>query len=57
VLKYSSDFNLQDYSSSRLRVALSATAAAMVLCLPLHVSGMLHYYFFNHLLLWQKYRR
>jgi hypothetical protein len=26
VLKYSSDFNLEDYSSSRLHVALSVTA-------------------------------
>jgi len=45
VLKYSSDFNLGDYSSCRLHVALSATAAAVVLCLPLHVSGIWHYCF------------
>jgi hypothetical protein len=30
VLKYSSDFNLWDYSSSRLHAAVSAAAAAAV---------------------------
>jgi hypothetical protein len=46
VLKYSRDFNLEDYSWSRLHGALSTAAAvAFVLCLPLHVSGIGHYYF------------
>jgi hypothetical protein len=48
VLIYSSDFDLEDYSSSRLRVALSATAAAaVILCLSSHVLGIWHCYFLN----------
>jgi len=45
VLKYSSDFNLQNYSLSRLHAALSATAAAVFLCLSVYVSGIWHYCF------------
>jgi hypothetical protein len=42
VLKYSRDFNLGDYSSSRLHGALSPAATGVVLCLPLHVLAIGH---------------
>jgi hypothetical protein len=50
LLKYSSDFNLEDYSSSRLRVAISATAAAATGFMSAFTCvGNVALLFFNHL--------